>query len=269
LFGELIKLKSFGKVAAVFTRWSMIAAAVAAVALSCSNGDIKGGTQLLVGADLTGLKNDAERNHAMDAARSRIEKRLQKFGFRFQVEMKGTNFVVKVSTADQNKIYELCEKIGANGFFEMRVVHPESDDLTKNGKIPEGYQLAHFRVPNGDRTIDKPKLITSERIEALTSRHIKHAYPKKISKSTVVNFEFDEIGTKAFADFTSQHSNSSVAMLLDGQVLAVPTIFDRVTNGRVQLVGYFDKAEATAIANILENPIEAPLQVLEIRTFLK
>lgn len=69
-----------------------------------------------------------------------------------------------------------------------------------------------------------------------------------------VNIELDDEATTAFADLTGDlaATESQVALVSGGRVVAAPTIQGSITDGRVQIYGDFDRSEAEALADTLE-----------------
>jgi protein-export membrane protein SecD/preprotein translocase SecF subunit len=83
----------------------------------------------------------------------------------------------------------------------------------------------------------------------------------------VVNFSFDSIGTRRFADITRQNVGRPFAIVLDDRVITAPVIREPITGGRGQISGSFDARTATDLAVLLRaGALPAPLTVVEERT---
>jgi protein-export membrane protein SecD/preprotein translocase SecF subunit len=83
----------------------------------------------------------------------------------------------------------------------------------------------------------------------------------------VVNFSFDSIGTRRFAEITRQNVGKPFAIVLDDRVITAPVIREPITGGRGQISGGFDARTATDLAVLLRaGALPAPLTVVEERT---
>jgi preprotein translocase subunit SecD len=83
----------------------------------------------------------------------------------------------------------------------------------------------------------------------------------------VVNFTFDSIGTRRFADVSTKNVNHPFAIVLDDKVISAPVIREPITGGRGQISGRFDAASATDLAVLLRaGALPAPLTVVEERS---
>lgn len=66
----------------------------------------------------------------------------------------------------------------------------------------------------------------------------------------VVRLQFDQKGAQALAEFTGANVELPIAIVLDGEVLAAPTIQEAIRSGALQISGSFthDRANQLAIA---------------------
>ncbi|WP_296720979.1 hypothetical protein [Erythrobacter sp.] len=83
---------------------------------------------------------------------------------------------------------------------------------------------------------------------------------------SVVWLQFDEEGKQAFADFTGANVGKSMAIVLDGEVLAAPTIQEAIRGGRVQISGSFTPDSANELAiSLSSGALPIPLMLVEQR----
>ncbi|MCW0236479.1 MAG: protein translocase subunit SecD [Ferrovibrio sp.] len=83
----------------------------------------------------------------------------------------------------------------------------------------------------------------------------------------VVNFRFDTIGGKRFAEITQQAVGQPFAIVLDNKVLSAPVIREPILGGSGQISGNFTVAGANDLAVLLRaGALPAPLKVVEERT---
>ena len=83
----------------------------------------------------------------------------------------------------------------------------------------------------------------------------------------VVNFTFNSVGARRFADITRANVNRRFAIVLDGKVISAPVIREPITGGRGQISGNFTAQSATDLALLLRaGALPAPLTVVEQRS---
>jgi len=83
----------------------------------------------------------------------------------------------------------------------------------------------------------------------------------------VVNFTFDSVGTRRFADVTRQNVGRRFAVVLDNKVITAPVIREPITGGQGQISGSFTAQSANDLAVLLRaGALPAPLTVVEERT---
>jgi SecD/SecF fusion protein len=83
----------------------------------------------------------------------------------------------------------------------------------------------------------------------------------------VVNFTFDSIGTRRFAEITRANVSRPFAIVLDDRVITAPVIREPITGGRGQISGQFSVQSANDLAVLLRaGALPAPLTVVEERT---
>ncbi len=83
----------------------------------------------------------------------------------------------------------------------------------------------------------------------------------------VVNFTFDSLGARRFADTSRSNVGKRFAIVLDNQIISAPVIRDAITTGRGVISGNFTAASANQLAVLLRaGALPAPLTVVEERT---
>ncbi len=83
----------------------------------------------------------------------------------------------------------------------------------------------------------------------------------------VVNFTFDSVGTRRFADISRANVGHPFAIVLDDKVISAPNIREPITAGRGQISGSFTARSATDLAVLLRaGALPAPLTVVEERS---
>jgi protein-export membrane protein SecD len=83
----------------------------------------------------------------------------------------------------------------------------------------------------------------------------------------VVNFTFDSVGTRRFAEVSRNNVGHRFAIVLDDKVISAPVIREPITGGRGQISGNFTARSATDLAVLLRaGALPAPLTVVEERS---
>ncbi len=83
----------------------------------------------------------------------------------------------------------------------------------------------------------------------------------------VVNFTFNAVGARRFADVTRANVGRPFAIVLDGKVISSPVIREPITGGRGQISGNFNAQSASDLALLLRaGALPAPLTVIEENT---
>jgi preprotein translocase subunit SecD len=83
----------------------------------------------------------------------------------------------------------------------------------------------------------------------------------------VVNFTFNSVGARRFADITRANVGRPFAIVLDDKVISAPRINEPITGGRGQISGSFTAASANDLAVLLRaGALPAPLTVVEQRS---
>ena len=83
----------------------------------------------------------------------------------------------------------------------------------------------------------------------------------------VVNFTFNSVGARRFADVSRANIGKRFAIVLDDKVISAPVLREAITGGRGQISGSFTAASATDLSVLLRaGALPAPLTVIEERS---
>jgi protein-export membrane protein SecD len=66
-----------------------------------------------------------------------------------------------------------------------------------------------------------------------------------------ISLQFNDEGTKLFADLTKKNLEKTIAIFLDGNVISAPTVQSEITNGEAVITGKFTLEEAKDLAQKL------------------
>ncbi len=160
---------------------------------------------------------------------------------------------------DPNRIKEL---IGQTAKMTFQLT---DDAANPNAPAPLGEEVLPMEGQGGGPS---GKIVVRRRIEVdganLTDAR---AGQNPQTGEWVVNFTFDAVGTRRFADVSTREVGHPFAIVLDGRVISAPRINEPITGGRGQISGHFTAASATDLAVLLRaGALPAPLTVVEERS---
>lgn len=228
--------------------------------------DLQGGTSFRVKMDTNRLENVQESDTALSEAVEVLRKRVDKFGVAEPViQPVGDNSILiqlpGLSEADKESAKAQIQRAA---FLEFRLVHENSDELIKNREIPPGHELLRrkSRVGKGEEQVEE--VIVKKKAErGLTGNAIKSAMVTRGNMGEPeIDFTLSAEGTTVFGDITRENVGRRLAIVLDGDLYSAPRINGAIETGRGQITGRFELQEALQLANVLENPLKAPLKII-------
>ncbi len=157
---------------------------------------------------------------------------------------------------DPNRIKEL---IGRTARMTFRLL---DENANVAGTPPPGVD---FLADEGQPGV---KLPVRRRVE-VDGASLTDARPGQDTQTArwVVNFTFDSVGARRFADITSANVGRRFAIVLDDRVISAPVIQTPITGGRGQISGNFTARSAQDLAVLLRaGALPAPLTVVEERS---
>ena len=245
---------------AVWIAWPTDPAAIGDVHFTTHLGlDLVGGVQVLLEADLS---QDIEiSSTSMDTAREIIESRangmlgvgeavVQQVGERrISVELPGE--------ADPQKAIDVIGETGQLEFVDMGQISAQ-DSVNLIGQV-----LVTDYPPSPDvseGTAFYHTVMIGAAIEKVGSQ------PDNFGEPQVV-FTLDAEGTRVFADYTSSHVGSFLAIVLDKQVISAPRVAGAITSGSGSITGNFTLETAANLATTLRyGSLPIPFTVSQSRT---
>jgi SecD/SecF fusion protein len=238
--------------------------------------DLQGGTSFLVGMDTSNLSTNTERGVALANAVEVLRKRVDKLGVaepllqpagedRILIQLPG------LSQAEMDSAKNIIEKAA---FLEFRMVHPESDQLIAQGIIEPGYEVLREEMKGRDGSTQIASYLVKRGAErGLTGKHLKRAYVtrEQLTNKPEIGFEMNAEGAELFSQVTTEYAPKGnkryqLAIVLDGELASAPFINSPITGGRGVIQGNYDLKEAFDLVYVLENPLEAPVKIIEERT---
>jgi SecD/SecF fusion protein len=246
--------------------------------------DLQGGTSFLVGVDVASVTTNhiagtnapnelemAENNQRVLAqAVEVLRRRVDKFGVSEPViQPEGNNkILIQLPGLSQEDKERALSQIQRPAYLEFRMVHEKSDELIRNGESAPGY--AELRMKQKDRQAQSDRvervLVKKTPERGMTGKYIKSAFVNynQVSGTPEIDFVLNDAGALLFGDITRENIGRRLAIVLDGELYSAPVIQSEI-GARGQITGNFDVKEALELANVLENPLEAPVKLIESR----
>ncbi len=242
--------------------------------------DLQGGMSFLVQMSTNELKDPDDRERALDQAVEILRRRVDRFGVAEpSIQKTGVDSIeIQMPGLTESEKQEVKRQIEQAAFLEFRMVHPESARLLQEGLVPPGYSvLTETRTDRKTgETTSIPLLVKKKPERNLTGKYITRAAPAPdpITGQWHIEFELDGEGSRLFADVTREFSPkptgpggamqySFLGIVLDGVLYSAPRINGEIPGGRGVIEGNFDAKEAFELANVLMNPLEAPVKIIQ------
>ncbi len=220
--------------------------------------DLSGGSHLVYEADLTAV-DTGEVDDSMDALRDVIERRVNLFGVAEPiVQVQKASFVsggsekLIVDLPGISDVDEAVKMIGQTPLLEFKVENTDVKDL----EVGE----------DGNVNLDFSNMFTSTE---LTGRYLKKAILDfdQNTREPRVSLQFDETGTKLFAEITEKNVGKMVAIYLDGAPISTPVVREAILNGEAVISGNFTAIEAKQLVGRLNSgALPVPINLLSKQT---
>lgn len=180
---------------------------------------------------------------------------------RIEVQLPGVN------TKDNPEVVDSVKKPAR---LDFRLVHATLTPQT-SPEVPPGYELMtlEFEGQRGETGIEE---VYVRRIPEMTGEMISNAFarPDIYGKPEVI-LQFTAEGRKRFAQVTNEIATQGqqagrlgrLAIVLDGRLYSAPTVREEIDSESAQITGSFSDREALNLANVLNNPLDLPLVVME------
>ncbi len=254
--------------------------------------DLQGGTSFLVGMDTNKLlgaaaagtnamagtnapTSELDRSTALNHAVEVLRRRIDKFGVAEPViQPAGTDrILIQLPGLNESEKESARRTIEKPAFLEFRMVHPESDQRLASGIIEPGYEVLTETRKNQDGTKRTSKYLVNRKAErGLTGTYVKSAF---VTRDDVgqpeIDFTLTGDGATLFGEITTEHGPkngkySYLAIVLDGKLVSAPRIKEPILGGRGRISGDYSPEQAFELANTLENPLKAPVKIIEERS---
>lgn len=222
------------------------------------------------------LENAKDSGRILAQAAEVLRKRVDSLGVAEPIiQPVGENrIVIQLPGLAESDLARARDLIQKAAFLEFRLVHEQSGRIVNDEIIPPGYEIKEMEMrAEKSGGVKGQKILTRYVVgknaeRGMTGKYVRNARVDRDPLTNVpyVIINFDSEGGKLFGEITEANVNRNLAIILDGELYSAPNINEPIMGGSCTITGDFTYAEASELANILENPLEHPVQVLEERT---
>ena len=222
--------------------------------------DLSGGSHLIYKADTSAVPS-SQIDESMAALRDVIERRINIFGVSepvVQVQhggfVSGAGEQLIVDLPGVTDVKQAVDMIGQTPLLEFKVEAPKGtpQKLTvgKDGKL--------VLDVNSQYT---PTELTGRYLQKATLEFDSNTREPKVS------LQFNDVGTKLFAEITKNNVGKIVAIYLDGAPISTPVVREEIPNGQAVISGSFTPTEARQLVGRLNSgALPVPISLLSTQT---
>ncbi|MFA5841182.1 MAG: protein translocase subunit SecD [Candidatus Paceibacterota bacterium] len=222
--------------------------------------DLSGGTHLIYKADTSAVAA-AQVGDSMAALRDIIERRINLFGVSEPVvQVQHGGFVsgggeqLIVDLPGVTDVKQAIDMIGQTPLLEFKTEAPKGSPqkatVDKDGKVS---------LDIGSQFINTE----------LTGRYLQKATLEfdTNTREPKVSLQFNDVGTKLFAQITKDNVGKMVAIYLDGAPISTPVVREEIPNGQAVISGSFTPTEAKQLVGRLNSgALPVPITLLSTQT---
>jgi len=216
--------------------------------------DLKGGTSLILRADMKNIASD-QKSTALNSAKTVIENRVNYFGV--------SEPLVQTSVANNNDYRIIVEIPGVTDVNQIRSLIGTTAQLTfweqiasSSAKANSSDYIALSEGPRGLIYLKKTNLSGADIKQTSVGFSQNNGNPQ-------VQLVFNSTGAKKFADITSRLVGKTLAIALDNRFVSTPTVNQAIEGGNAVIEGTFTVDEATQLSTELNaGALPVPLTIL-------
>lgn len=216
--------------------------------------DLVGGTELVYRADTSGVEDISG---AMESLKEVIERRVNIFGVSeplVQTESAGLisgnrDERLLVGLPGVTDIDRAVELLGRTPILEFYLARPEAQKILEANPKASPNELFSPTGLSG-------QYLSKARVEF-----------NPTTGAALVGLDFNDEGSKRFAQITREHKGNVLAIVLDGNIISAPVIQEEITNGKAQITGSFTTEEAKALVrNLNYGALPVPISLSTSQT---
>ncbi|MBI2406430.1 MAG: protein translocase subunit SecD [Candidatus Harrisonbacteria bacterium] len=213
--------------------------------------DLVGGTHLVYEVDMANVTG-ADRDSVLNGLRDVIEKRVNLFGVsepQVFIAKGADSYRLVVELAGIKDVSEAIKLIGETPLLTFAEVLYEKPKEGETATMPEG----------------EPKFLPLD----LSGRHVSGAQLNfdQLTGKPEVSISFNSDGAKLFEDITAKNVGKPIAIFLDGILIEMPVVQEKISGGRAQITGRFTVQEAKQLVERFNaGALPAPVKLVSQQT---
>lgn len=225
--------------------------------------DLSGGTHLVYQADVSAVPS-SQTGDSMDALRDIIERRVNLFGVSEPVVQIQHGSVISgggekliIDLPGVTDVKKATEMIGQTPLLEFKI------ERSKDAPI----QISPTNIKDGK--VDLGSVDLKYAATELTGRYLQKATLDfdANTREPRVTLQFNDEGTKLFAQITKENIGKTVAIYLDGSPISTPVVQEEIPNGQAVISGSFTPTEAKQLVGRLNSgALPVPISLLSTQT---
>lgn len=214
--------------------------------------DLVGGTHLVYEVDMANITG-VDRDSVLNGLRDVIEKRVNLFGVsepQVFVAKGADSYRLVVELAGIKDVSEAIKLIGETPlltFAEVIYEAPKEGEATMTEALTE------------------PKFLPAD----LSGRHVSGAQLDfdQLTGRPQVSISFNDEGAKLFEQITAKNVGKPIAIFLDGMLIEMPVVQEKIAGGRAQITGRFTPQEARQLVERFNaGALPAPVKLVSQQT---
>lgn len=192
-----------------------------------------------------------------------VRRRVDAMGTReASITRQGTNRIV-IEAPGESDPEKLKDVIGKTAKLTFQMVDDTvTPEDAQAGRIPPGDEL----LP-ADEVYDKNGVVVRRRALVSGEMLSNASLGFDQNNNPAIQFRFNGVGARRFAEATSQNVGKRFAIVLDNRVISAPNIEEPITGGSGQITGNFTQDSANNLALLLRSgALPAPMNVVQQST---
>ncbi len=226
--------------------------------------DLQGGSSFLVEMDTSSLTNTSDSQAALSQAVEVLRRRVDNLGVAEPVIQPQGNdrILIQLPGLSAAALEDARASIQRAAFLTFHMVNPRSEQDIKDGTIEPGYMVLKRKYMREGK--EATEQVEVKKRPEMTGSGIKHATVVRGNLGEPqIDFTLNNEGAIRFGDITRENVGQRLAIVLDGDLYSAPVIQGPIETGRGQITGHFEVKEAYELASALENPLRAPLRIIQ------
>lgn len=204
----------------------------------------------------------AKKRAAMDQSIEIVRRRIDETGTREPSIQRQADNRILVQLPGVDDPQRIKSLLGQTAKLTFRLVDESASavDPAQQRNVPPGTE----RLPMVEK--DGASIVVQKRV-MVSGDTLVDAQPSFNNGQPVVNFRFDSVGGKRFAEATRNNVGHLFAIVLDNKIISAPVINEPILGGSGMISGHFTTQSAQDLALLLRaGALPAPIKVLEERT---